>query len=388
MTLAASQSDGEIPAFTGKRRAVLFGSDEYSDPGLPALRCARADVEAMAGVLADQARGQFETTLLPASVSRTDALAAVRTALGGLGGGDTFLLYFSGHAFKDQGGRLSLAVADSEQRDSETGVPLMNLIAVIDNSAAQKIILVFDCCFSGAVQRAFRELQQVKDLWVIAAATSEQAAYEKEGSQNIIMTGFLLDGLRSGLADLDNTGDVSVSEAYAYTQRLVRTAFAGSGVVQEPTIFIPTGSRGEVVLSLNPHRSGIDLANIPKEHLKAFAAAAGMAQLVREGQPYLFRVMTFRYEIEGLGVRSTMLTAGPDYTPNMVVSERGFDCDAFFPPDLLTEEMMAGRQVVAGRVRVRMHVPFDEMSMIIAIREQDIAARDNEATVIFSRAGD
>ncbi len=390
MAATWAQPDVDVQAFTGKRRAVLFGCNEYADEGLPTLRCARADVEAVAEVLSDQTRGRFETTILPPDVTFTDVLTGMQSVLGDLGGGDTFLLYFSGHAFKDANGRLALALAGTDQRVDVTGVPLANLITAIDNSQAQKIILVFDCCFSGAIQESFSQLRQVKDLWVIAAATAAQQAYEKEGSQNSIMTGFFLDGLRSGFADLDNTGDISVSEAYAYTQRLVRTAFAESGPKpprQEPTIFIPTGSRGEVALALNPRRFEVNLANIDKQYLKLFAATAGMVQLVREAQPYRFKVVTFKYYIEGVPVRSVMLTVAPDYTPNMIVTEQGFDCDAFFPPHLLNDQILEGRQVVEGRVRVRMHVPYEEISMIIVDREQDLEAGDDEAVTLFSRTG-
>lgn len=387
MTTMHAQPGGEVASFTGKRRALLFGCDEYEDPSLPALRCARADVHAMHEVLADRSRGQFDVRMLPGEASRDDVISGVEDALRDLGGGDTFLLYFSGHSVKDPAGRLSLALAHTRTDRSGTAVPLLDLITLIDNSQPQKIILVFDCCFSGAVQQSFRELQQVKDLWVIAAATAAQAAYEKEGSRNSIMTGFLLDGLRSGFADLDNTGDISVSEAYTYTQRLVRTAFLESGIRQEPTIFLPTGSRGEVVLALNPRRFEINLANIGKEHLRVFAAVAGMTQLVREDQPYLFKVVLFTYYIEGVPVRASMLNVAPGYTPNMLVTEQGFDCDAFFPPHLLTPGILECRQVVEGRVRVRMHVPFEEISMIIAVREQDLAAGDNEAVTLFSRMG-
>jgi len=379
----AEQTEATV-TLRGRRRALLFGCNDYADSALPALRCARADVDAMQQVLADPKRGRFEVTVLAPEVSHDELLASLQQTLSDLGERDTFLLYFSGHAFKDQGDRLSVALTNTDTAQWHTAVALIDLITYIDNSKPERIVLIFDCCFSGAIQKSFREIQQTKDLWIIAASTSEEAAYEKEGSQHSIMTGFLLDGLRSGFADLDNSGEISVSEAYVYAERLTRAAFSESTRSQEPTIFLPTGSRGELTISLNSQQRDIQLANIKKAELAIFTAVTGMAKLVHEPLGYIFQVSLDRYSIEGVEARATMLTVSYDHTPNMIVAADGFECDAFFPPQRLNEQILEGRQVVEGRVRTRLYAPFSSISMIIATRQSDLDAGDTGAVRLVS----
>jgi hypothetical protein len=151
--------------------------------------------------------------------------------------------------------------------------------------------------------------------------------------------------------------------------------------VQEPTIFVPTGGRGELVLAANPLAQKVDLADIPQGSLPLFLVARGIAELVDQNGPYRFAVMLREYLIEGFPVRASMLTVAAAYTPNMVVHADRFDCDAFFSPELLSPEMIGDKPVVEGRVKVRMSVPFDRILMIAGMRTD---ADGSEMVTIYS----
>jgi len=365
----------------GSRRALLFGSCHYADDALVDLSCAEADVVAMAAVLSDPTHGKFETKPLSPDVTRDAIMEALTISVDGLNEGDTFVLYYSGHAFRDDQGRLYLALQGTDLKRTYTAASLDELLTVIDNSRTGRVAIILDCCFSGAIQASFSALKRPRDVWVVAASTSGESALEKQGNTNSILTGFLVDGISSGFTDTDQSGSISVYEAYQYASRLVAAALEGTGHVQEPTIFVPTGGRGELVLAANPLAQKVDLADIPQGSLPLFLVARGIAELVDQNGPYRFAVMLREYLIEGFPVRASMLTVAAAYTPNMVVHADRFDCDAFFSPELLSPEMIGDKPVVEGRVKVRMSVPFDRILMIAGMRTD---ADGSEMVTIYS----
>jgi hypothetical protein len=356
------------------RQAVLVGCNNYLSDVLPDLTCARNDVEAMSEVLGDPERGGFDVLPLGAEATRDDVAAAVKQALDALARDDLFLLYYSGHAIRDSGGRLYLALRDTDPSQPHTALRLDELVVLVDESAATQVVLVLDCCFSGSIDSSFHELRSRKNVWIITSSTEDQSSYEKEGSQNSILTGFLLDGLREGFADTDGSGEISVFEAYAYAERLVPAAFQEQPQPpQQPVIYVPTGSRGSVVLSRNPHGRPVAPSEVRLELVPTYVAAVGMAQLIREPGPYLFEVLLLRnpvYVIEGINYTATVLSVAQDRTPNLVVSAEAFECDAFFPPDMLAPTETE-RQTVAGVARVRLTVPLAGISSILAVRTDD-----------------
>jgi hypothetical protein len=263
---------------------------------------------------------------------------------------------------------------------------LDEIVAMLDNASPRKVALILDCCFGGAIATSFPSLKQIKDFWVVTAAGQDESAYEKEGSTHSILTGYLLDGLASGVADLDGSGYVSIAEAILYAQRLINALFAGQNLNQEPVLFLPTGARGELILGVAPARPERDHDRILKEDLDVFTVMSGIADLVSSGAPMQFRVMLQYYEIEGMSVRATMLTVSPDYTPNMRVHEDAVECDAFFAPDRLPDDFVAQRQVVDGKVRVRMRLPFWGIYMVIGTRDADLAKGDTDAVRLLERS--
>jgi hypothetical protein len=339
----------------------------------------------MATTLGDETRGRFETTSLPAEVTRDAVMSALTDALDGMSEGDTFLLYYSGHAFRDEAGRLYLALSGTDIRRPYTAASLDELVTVVDNSRPGRVAIILDCCFSGAIQSSFASLRRPRDMWVIAASTSGESALEKQGSQNSILTGFLLDGLRSGFADLDQSGFVSVAEAYLYASRLVTAALADTGHVQQPTIFVPTGARGELIVSVNPSSRAVDLGGITADDLPVFVAARGMAALLEQDLPYKFMVMLTKYDIEGVPVHASALQVSATYTPNMVVHADRFECDAFFPPDRLNDQIMVGKPVIEGRVKVRLSAPFKGIWMISGLGVADHDASDTTMINVLQR---
>ena len=81
---------------------------------------------------------------------------------------DLLLLYYSGHGQCDEAGRLHLAALNTRLDTlGSTSVPIDQVKNYIDLARTNRIVLILDCCYSGAVGGAFmkggvdEELQQV-----------------------------------------------------------------------------------------------------------------------------------------------------------------------------------------------------------------------------------
>ena len=88
-------------------------------------------------------------------------------------------------------------------------------------------MLILDCCFSGAINYAFKgevvdsQLNNLakgdgKGIYILTASTADQPA--KQGVEFSILTKHILAGIRDGKADFDEDGFVSMSDLFEYVK--------------------------------------------------------------------------------------------------------------------------------------------------------------------------
>jgi hypothetical protein len=133
-----------------RRRALLVATTTYADPGLATLRAPTGDVRALADVLGQGTIGAFEVTQL---VDRPTE--EVKQQIEGFFAegkpNDLLLLYFSGHGVLSQSRRFYFATATTALRLlKSTAVEDSFVNDVIQLSRARSIVLMLDCCHSGA----------------------------------------------------------------------------------------------------------------------------------------------------------------------------------------------------------------------------------------------
>ncbi|WP_051807686.1 caspase family protein [Actinoplanes subtropicus] len=232
------------PAPAGRRSALLVANAAYRDPGLSRLRSPVPDIRALADVLGAPAIGAFEVDTL------TDADEAVlrrRVAafFADRGPDDVLLLHFSCHGLKDQRGRRYLAAADTELSAlAATGLPASFVSEQMGESASRSVLLVLDCCYSGAFAhdtavRADRSVH-IADAFrgggtgrvVLTASSATEYSFEggritSYEAQPSVFTEALVRGLRTGAADLDHDGEISVDELFEHASQRVREAQVG-----------------------------------------------------------------------------------------------------------------------------------------------------------------
>lgn len=208
---------------TGVRKALIVATDEYGDPKLTRLNAPAQDARALAEVLQDSSVGVFEVqTVLNQNCH--DVEVAIATFFASGSRGDTLLVHFSCHGVKDLSGELYFATKD-------TRLPLLKVTAVssalvkdaMETSRASLILCLVDCCYSGAFTKSTKAAATV-DLTerlgghgraVITASTSLQLALDGEEKPSLF-THAVVEGLRSGDADRDLDGLVSLDELYSY----------------------------------------------------------------------------------------------------------------------------------------------------------------------------
>lgn len=170
------------------------------------------------------------------------------------------LLYFSGHGVKDVNGRLYLALANTNRKNLRfTGLSASQLNDALEDSLSRRKIVILDCCYSGAFPEGFgakadpdmHTLERLQGQGRVVMTASDAASYSFEGDSitgravQSVFTECLIEGLRSGAADLDNDGDITASELYDY----VSDSVAEKLPQQRPKM--QQNVRGSLVLARN-----------------------------------------------------------------------------------------------------------------------------------------
>ncbi len=222
--------------------ALLIGVSDY-EPGLTALPSARQDVIAVQQVLEHPEIGGFtvKTLLDP---DRQSMEEAIEQLFADRNREDLVMLFFSGHGIKNDRGRLYFATRNTRKTEKgelaiATAVSASFVHEVMGNSRAKRQIIVLDCCFSGAfAENMPAKAPQVENIStdiraqlgaegraVLTSSTATQYSFEQtiqKESQLSVYTSYLVEGLKSGAADLDRNGVISVDELHNYTRGRVR----------------------------------------------------------------------------------------------------------------------------------------------------------------------
>lgn len=171
-----------------------------------------------------------------------DARPSLRLTLGD----DTLVVHFSCHGLKSESGALYFAAGDTEPRLLDaTAVPAQFVRGCMARTRAGSTVLFLDCCYGGAFSKGSSSVRASGDVdvlesftaekrpggrgWaVITASNSMEYAFEgpdlAENAQPrpSVFTHAVVEGLRTGEADLDLDGVVSLDDLYDYVFDHVR----------------------------------------------------------------------------------------------------------------------------------------------------------------------
>ncbi|WP_052408220.1 caspase, EACC1-associated type [Allokutzneria albata] len=227
----------------GVRDALLIATGAYSSERLAELRSPAADVVELADVLADPAIGWFQTKqVVDAPAHR--ATRAIEEFFRNRSTDDLLVLHISCHGVKDDDGLLYFACADTDpELLASTSIPAGFLHAQMGRCRAKSIVLLLDCCFSGAFVPGMKAAigmdakEQLAGYGRAVLMATGRTEYAWEGNRFLELepepsrfTEAIIHGLRTGEADRDGDGRVAVDELYEHVYERLRE----SGVKQTP----------------------------------------------------------------------------------------------------------------------------------------------------------
>jgi glycogen debranching enzyme len=218
-----------------RRAALVIACTEFEDKHLQELTSPRQDATALADVLSNPHLGGFEVEVILNPTSHA-ARVRIEAFYTDRKKDDLLLLYFSGHGIKDDSGQLYLATPDTQRRLLRaTSVPASFVNEAMNASFSRRQVLILDCCNSGAFAKGLvskgsldlnlREQFQGTGRVVLTASNAVQFAFEGEDSggraASSVFTRHLVAGIRTGDADTDGDGWVSLDELYDYVHARV-----------------------------------------------------------------------------------------------------------------------------------------------------------------------
>jgi hypothetical protein len=299
MTDTVSRDDLQALPFA-RHHAFIVGIDAYEKVSV--LRTAVSDARRLAEVLAGTQRFDVHPPVLDARGA--DLRTLLRETMPRLvAADDRVLVYFAGHGIAadgDDGPAGYLVPADADPTDLRTLVPMADLQHALQALPCRHLLLVLDCCFSGAFQWASRSraigslmpkriYKERFDRFVLDPAWQviTSAAYDQKaldvlhgrptGDRGLAATAAgeahspfaraLFDAL-AGAADFrtgrEGDGVLTATEIYAYVRDRVEpeTLGVGQGKRQTPGFFpLRKHDKGEFVFLHPKHR--LNLPRIP-----------------------------------------------------------------------------------------------------------------------------
>jgi hypothetical protein len=199
----------------GKRIALVIGNSKYSDPIFKDIDFAEINAKEMKEILSDPNICRFDKVIELVNVEKIEASKKIEELLKDANRNDLVLIYFSGNVGKGIDGDLYLLFKDSEWDYFQSTCLKFDFINDCRvQSKCRLVIVILDCSYGGSAKVS-------KDMILLASTKSVEYVEEYEEKNKLQPSNFtyyLLEGLRSGNADCNNDGIVSIEELFQYAR--------------------------------------------------------------------------------------------------------------------------------------------------------------------------
>jgi formylglycine-generating enzyme required for sulfatase activity len=251
------------------RLALLIGVSEYG-AGIPALPECVVDVDAMQRVLGHPEMGGFaaaDITVLK-DPQRQEMEDAIYQLFNNRQKDDLLLFYFSGHGMQDEY-EYKLYLANRDTYNKENGkvyepsaVSAAYINQRLNNSKSKRLVLILDCCYSGAFAKEMTKGDSIINLdnylggkgrAILTSSTASETSLgakvttEHGNSGLSIYTRYLVEGIETGAADLDDDGFIGVEELHEYASERVNKAAPAMN-----PMFYPQERGNKIILAKSP----------------------------------------------------------------------------------------------------------------------------------------
>ena len=221
------------------RIALLVGVGNYpASSGLGALKYPGRDVAALGAELERQ--GYLVRRLVDTEATR----GVVRRSLNELAAAldpdqGTFLFYFSGHGFQQEGVNYLATFGSTADDLKGEGLAVSEVEAILKGSRARQTTMFIDACRNDPTPgaravgpRTFADFASAQGLRTLYSTRSGRVSYESDELRQGVFTHFLVRGLQGEAAGSD--GLVTFRDLADYVTDQVRAWGVKSGQVQVP----------------------------------------------------------------------------------------------------------------------------------------------------------
>ena len=252
--------------------ALLIGISDYEENTVPNLPAVEGDLEAMRQVLTSPQIAHFDRVAILSNPQRQEMADAIEQLFSECQPNDLIVLYFSGHGVKDDNDNLYLTSTNTRENrgrlSKASAIEARFIHDQMQGSPCKRQVIILDCCFSGAfaeglsAKKAFAtepiaealktqlgvaaiaEQPQPKGMValsrqsgdintvlglegraILTSSTDSQPSFEESGSQISVYTRHLVEGLKTGAADLNDDGVILIEELHEYAKERVQKAF-------------------------------------------------------------------------------------------------------------------------------------------------------------------
>lgn len=272
-----------------ERRLLIVGNNNYEDSRLHPLVTPSTDAEALATVLLDETLGSFKkepnkSKQILVNQTADTIRRQIARFLNDSSLDDLVVLYFSGHGVLDSRGNLYLAATDTEQDLLEaTAISASFISDLLNRCRSKRQVLILDCCFSGAFAKGAKSAEPkvgesvgLEEAFkgtgygrvILTASNSTQYAWQGTNlignATSSVFTYHLINGIKTGEADVDGDGSVSVDELYDYIyEKIISNSNENLQTPQKWSF----GQEGKLFLARNPY-SKVEQIEVQTESAK------------------------------------------------------------------------------------------------------------------------
>jgi len=233
------------------RWALLIATGDYEDISLSKLTHPVADARMFRDVLVGRYRVPPEQALLLVDESLVRLEQGIPALLGKLGEKDKVVLYYAGHAYKNNAGKVYLAPKNyNSLRVDSSGLKLQWLVDQLESCKAGGKLLLLDACNDGTGDDLVRQpstaamletlespagMAPLRTVTAVASCSKQQRGKLTADGEHGLFAAMLGQGF-AGKADKNRDNWLEPTELFGFLGSAMSTASSGA---QTPALFLP-----------------------------------------------------------------------------------------------------------------------------------------------------
>jgi WD40 repeat protein len=233
--------------------ALLIGVSEH-ELGVQPLPGVEKDLESLQQVLVNARIGNFVNVDVALNPDSPTMATKIESFLSNCPSDSLALLYFSGYGILDRYGTLYLSSKASRRNAHgkiirSTFVSTDFLRAVMKDCPAKQLVLILDLCISKETSlyqtepnqpiETIRQQLSSLDYTILVSSTAIHDTGVQKGVNASVYTHYLVEGLKTGIADTNHTGIITLGKWHTYAKQKLHI----SSPALRPTLYGPTDQK-------------------------------------------------------------------------------------------------------------------------------------------------